>query len=91
MFKDYTEDELLIHEAIVNGRKVQDFLWGQDTLELSNPIDDPIWVQIFQKRVDKIKDIDFTTRNAVVELRKRVLQQAALSIMFLKRLKNERI
>lgn len=91
LFKDYDEDDKIIHTAIIDARKVQDFLWNEDSLEIENPVNDPIWIEIFQKRVDKVKQIDWTTRNAVVELRKRVLQQAALSIMMLKRLRKERI
>ncbi|HYD92236.1 MAG TPA: hypothetical protein VEA37_12205 [Flavobacterium sp.] len=90
-FKVYDEDDKIIHTAIVDARKVQDFLWGEDSLEIDNPPSDPIWIEIFQKRVDKMKQINWKSRNAVVELRKRVLQQAALSCMLLKRLLKERI
>lgn len=87
-FRDYTKDEALIAEAMIAARQVQDFIWGRESLEIENPVDDPIWIEIFQKRVDKIKQINFKHPNAIIELRKRVLQQACLSIMMLKRMQN---
>lgn len=45
---------------------------------------------VFQKRVDKIANINFEHPHYKVELRKRVLQQAALSIAALNLLDSEK-
>jgi hypothetical protein len=47
-----------------------------------------VWAGLLQKRVDKITLIDMSQPSAFVELRKRVLQQATLSIQLLKVLDN---
>ncbi len=76
-----TEKEQIIFDAIVAGRTVQDFLWGELSLSKENYLENrEDWTRVFQKRVDKISHIDFTHPSAKVELRKRLLQQAALSI-----------
>jgi hypothetical protein len=80
---DYTEEEQIIAEAIIEARKVQEFIW-QETSAFHRPIDYTNWGPIFQKRVDKIMEIDFNNRSNRIELRKRLLQQAALSILALR-------
>lgn len=79
--ENLTEEEKLIFEAIVAGRKVQDFLWGELSLTKKPfEINKEEWTYVFQKRINKISEIDFNHKSALVELRKRLLQQAALSI-----------
>ena len=79
---DYTHEEEIIAETIIEARKVQEFIW-QETSLLHYPLDTEkeTWVRIFQKRVDKIAEIDFSNKHFIVELRKRLLQQAALSVL----------
>lgn len=77
--KDFTQDEQLIAEAVLEARKVQDFIWGDRTSE-DRDFDNEFWVALFQKRVDAIASIQIEHPSAIVELRKRLLQQAALSI-----------
>lgn len=80
----YKKDEQLIAEAILEARKIQDYLWA-DLTEARKGYYDPVaWKNYFQKRVDKINQLDRLHPNYIVELRKRVLQQAALSIQALK-------
>lgn len=82
---DYTDEEKLIHEAVISARQAQDYLWRGSSLE-----DFPfrhyreIWIQVFQERVDKIAEINTTHPSMLTELRKRLLQQTALSILALK-------
>jgi hypothetical protein len=77
------KEEKLIKQAIINARNIQDFIWGDDFI-LKSPFDPIKWGIVFQKRVDKINEININNKNSKVELRKRLLQQAALSILALK-------
>lgn len=83
----YTKQEQEILDAIMDGRKVQDFLFGDLSLQHKsfNRMD---WVKVFQKRVDKITEIDMKHPSAMIELRKRVLQNACLSVMLLQKIQN---
>lgn len=74
--------ELYIANAIKAARDVQDFLWGHHNARWG--IDE--WKLMFKKRLHKIDDIDPKNPHAVVELRKRLLQNAALSIALLQRI-----
>lgn len=78
-----TRDEKII-DAVKSGISVQDFLWGDFNLN-KFPIEQnqEIWISVFQKRVDKIREIDFNNQSSKIELRKRILQQACLSIQAL--------
>lgn len=80
---NFNNEEKIIAEGIYFARRVQEFLWGRISLRSENAdyvTDRAIWESIFQKRVDKIREIDLSNKNGMVELRKRILQQAALSI-----------
>lgn len=79
---DYLADEAAISEAILNARQVQDFIWGHNTGQgdYRAEVDLDEWQALFQKRVDCIGTINVTHCSARVELRKRLLQQAGLSI-----------
>jgi hypothetical protein len=81
----YSKEEKIISDVIINARKVQDFLWEGDNLR-DYPFESSkhIWERVFQKRVDKIKEIKLTNPSAKTELKKRILQQAALSILALR-------
>lgn len=79
---DYTQEEEIIREAILNARKIQEYLWGEQDI-VNQPFDKDNFVRVFSKRVVKISQVDMTHPSATVELRKRILQQAALSIMAL--------
>lgn len=75
-----TKEEELIRSAIIHGREVQEYLWGELSLTKRPEFDLDKWSKVFQKRVDKIYQIDPSHPNHKVELKKRILQQAALSI-----------
>lgn len=87
---EYDKEEKVIAEAITHAREVQEYIW-QELSYYGKPFipNLNIWYSIFQKRVDKIKIIDPDHPNFKVELRKRLLQQAALSIIALKIIDDE--
>jgi len=87
---DFSIEEKIIKEAIIHAREVQEYLWDDDSF-LHKNICESDWVRVFQKRVDKIKELDFTNPGVKVELKKRLLQQAALSILALRILKQSRL
>lgn len=67
---------LEVVDAIRAARTVQDFLWGEK--DFSWGIEG--WKRMFRKRVAKIDAVDGAAKHAAVELRKRLLQTAALSV-----------
>lgn len=83
-----TQDEELIKEAILDARKVQEFIWGELSLLHDDEFNKDVWTSVFLKRVNKIAEISPDNPAAKIELRKRVLQQAALSILALIKLKD---
>ena len=76
---DIKKEEELVAEALIEARNIQEYFW-QELSIIHKPFDAKTWKDVFQKRVDKIGVIDFKNPHAKVELRKRLLQQAALSI-----------
>lgn len=76
---DSDDDFALIADAINVARKVQEFIWGGCYPAL-RPYDAEGWRRLFQKRVDCIGEVDLTRHGGLAALRKRLLQQAALSI-----------
>jgi hypothetical protein len=75
----FSADEQLIAEALLYARKLQEYLWQE--LSFSHMrFNREEWRVVFQKRVDKIASLDLSNPSAKVELRKRLVQQAALSI-----------
>lgn len=72
-----TEENL--KEAIIAARVVQEFLWGKSNGAWG--IEE--WKRMLRKRVAKIDEVNRSNPHAKVELKKRVLQQAAISIALL--------
>lgn len=83
---DLTLEEQAICEALLEARCVQEFLWQNDPANPARVFEAINWVELFQKRVDKIAEIKSIEGSGIVELRKRVLQQAALSCFMLAKL-----
>lgn len=75
----FEDDFQIVADAVIQARKIQEFIWAEESLSRQN-FDPERWREVFQKRVDAIADIQPTSYSAMVELRKRLLQQAALSI-----------
>lgn len=74
-----TQDERVMIEVLLDCRKVQEHIWGELS-EALRPYRPEVWERVFQKRVDKIKQIRAEGTMSKIELRKRLLQQATLSI-----------
>jgi len=70
------EETKAITEAIVAARQVQTFLWGEANGEWGLEK----WLRMFRKRVAKLDEVKRENPHASVELRKRLLQTAALSV-----------
>jgi hypothetical protein len=86
-FNNLSEEEKYLFEAIMSARKVQEFLWG----ECNGRWGIEEWKRMFRKRMVKIDDIDVNNPHALVELRKRILQNTALGIALLKIIDNPEI
>ncbi len=81
--QDFSPEEQKIFEAIVSARTVQNFIWGEHGFYMDSFWDHGNWIEVFQKRVDRIAELDLNYPSWKIELRKRLLQQAALSIQAL--------
>jgi hypothetical protein len=73
------EEERATREAITAARTVQTFLWGEANGEWGWEE----WLRMFRKRVAKLEEVKRDNPHAAVEVRKRLLQTAALSIAML--------
>jgi hypothetical protein len=73
-------EDHVIAEAIRAARTVQEFLWG----ESNGAWGFEEWKRMFRKRAAKIDEVKRDNPHAAVELRKRLLQQAALSIALIR-------
>lgn len=80
-------EEQYLFDAIISARKIQEFLWG----EYNSQWDLEEWKRMFKKRIVKIDDIDSNNPHAKIELKKRVLQNAALCIALLNVIDNDMI
>jgi hypothetical protein len=78
-FNELAAEEQYITEAITAARKIQEFLWG----ELNAKWDIEEYKRMLRKRMAKIDDIDIANPHALVELRKRVLQNTAIGVALL--------
>ena len=76
MFENLSKEEQFIAESIVAARKIQTMLWG----EANGSWGLEEWRRMFVKRFVKIEMIDTNNPHAIVELKKRLLQNAALSV-----------
>lgn len=78
--KEFTDEEEQIREVIIASRKLEEYLWG----EYNGQWNIEEWRRMFRKRVQKIDDIDINNPHAIIEMRKRVMQNAALSVALMK-------
>lgn len=74
------DEEEQIKEVIIASRKLEEYLWG----EYNGKWNIEEWKRMFRKRVQKIDDIDINNPHAIIEMRKRVMQNAALSVALMK-------
>ena len=73
-------EEKQILEVIKAARVTEEYLWG----EYNGQWDIEEWRRMFRKRIVKIDDIDVNNPHALIEMRKRLLQNAALSVALMK-------
>lgn len=78
-FSKLTTDEKILFDVIISARKQEEFLWG----EFNPQWNLEEWKRMFRKRICKIDNIDINNPHAKIELKKRLLQNAALSIALL--------
>ena len=78
--KIFTDEEEQIREVIIASRRLEEYLWG----EYNGKWNIEEWRRMFRKRIQKIDDIDVNNPHAIIEMRKRVMQNAALSIALMK-------
>jgi hypothetical protein len=67
----------LVFRTLLAARTVQDFLWGPKRTS-SQSWD--TWINVLEKRIWKMREVDRTGRQWQVEARKRLLQVAAVAI-----------
>jgi len=70
-----------IKEALLGAEKVQDFLFADKNItncDFEKSIE--VLISAFEKRVDKIKQVDRNNPSWKIEMKNRLLQQASLSI-----------
>jgi len=75
-FEGLSREERFIAESILAARKIQTMLWG----EANGSWGLEEWRRMFVKRLAKIELIDPGNPYAIVEMKKRLLQNAALSV-----------
>jgi hypothetical protein len=80
------EYEIII-DAVIAARITEELLWG----ELNETWGLEEWKRMFRKRILKIEDIKFDNPHWKIELKKRLLQNAALSIALIKLLDDDKI
>ena len=76
----FSDEENQIKEVIIASRKLEEYLWG----EYNGKWNIEEWRRMFRKRIQKIDDIDVNNPHAIIEMRKRVMQNAALSVALMK-------
>ncbi len=75
-----SSEEKQILEVIKAARITEEYLWG----EYNGQWNIEEWRRMFRKRIVKIDDIDVNNPHALIEMRKRLLQNAALSVALMK-------
>lgn len=76
-------DREVFDRVLAGARDVQDYLWGE---AVARTYSDETWLNILQKRMDRLRALDPTLKHAHVEKRKRVLQLAAVSLAWLEQM-----
>jgi hypothetical protein len=81
------EEYQIIANSIVSARIVENLLWG----ELNDNWGLEEWKRMFRKRNLKIDDIKVDNPHWKIELKKRLLQNAALSVALIKLLDDDKV
>jgi hypothetical protein len=78
------KEKIIIFKAIQAARNVQTFLWN----EANGSWGLEEWKRMFRKRLKKIDEININNPHAIIEFKKRLLQNAALCIALINILNN---
>lgn len=70
------EEEFAMRDVIKSARSVQTFLWGEANGEWG--LEE--WKRMFRKRFAKLDEVDRSNPHAAVEIKKRLLQTAAVAV-----------
>lgn len=81
------KEDTLIFNVIKSARTLEEFLWGVHN-QLWGLEE---WKRMFRKRVEKIDSIDPANPHWRIELRKRLMQNAALSVAMMRLLDEDKI
>jgi hypothetical protein len=84
---EMTSEEENIAEVIRSARTVQDFLWGDMNAECG--LEE--FRRMFRKRVIKLEEISMSNPHWRVELKKRLLQTAALAVNLITKIDNDEL
>jgi hypothetical protein len=82
-----SDEERLILSVIQSARVLEEYLWG----EFNSGWGLEEWKRMFRKREGKIEDINFANPHWKIELRKRLMQNAALSVAMMRTLDEGKI
>ena len=80
--KVFTNEEMIIGEVIVSARKIQEFLWKN----MNNEAGLEEYKRMLRKRLSKIENINTDNPHWEIELKKRLLQIAAISVQVINKL-----
>lgn len=85
MSDELSAEERAIADVIRAARQIQEFLWGQHNAvwELEE------WRRMFRKRVAKLDEVEPSNPHASIEIKKRLLQTAALAVAMIGRIDSE--
>ncbi|MBT6217839.1 MAG: hypothetical protein HOI42_13880 [Candidatus Marinimicrobia bacterium] len=86
MSKIKTEDQTIV-EILKAARLIQEFLWG----DMNDACGLEEFKRMFRKRLAKIDQIDVSNPHWRTELKKRVLQTAAISVNLITKLDNGKV
>jgi hypothetical protein len=82
-----SEEEKIILEVIESARVLEEFLWGEHNSNWG--LEE--WKRMFNKRSVKFNDINPSNPHWQIEARKRLLQNAALSVAMIRLLNENKI
>ena len=80
-------EEQSIAEVIRSARTIQEFLWG----DMNSDIGLEEFKRMFRKRVAKIDEISMSNPHWRVELKKRLLQTAAIAVNLIAKIDNDEL
>ena len=84
---DMKTEEQTIIETIRAARTIQEFLWGGMNAEIG--LEE--FKRMFRKRIAKLEEIEMSNPHWRVELKKRLLQTAAIAVNLITKIDNDQL